>query len=232
VSLTTALRASVIVAALGTGPFGGADPATPVFGIASANAKGFDTRKRVRGRWITGHFTRRHSAARRNNAEAGAPPIAGRRLQGDPVPTTPAPKPKSAPEQSNKPEPILSARAAQVGERAVVSGAVVPLSTDERLLKLQEALHAHARNLAVSTEPASGVPPAPGGISSPRPASASPEPKAVSFDFQSGVKTTVFTDGSQVEEPFDPASMKGLATVRPVSGQHGRQALTAPTWLE
>ena len=33
----------------------------------------------------------------------------------------------------------------------------------------------------------------------------------MSFDFQSGVKTTVFVDDTKVEEPFDPAAMKGLA---------------------
>jgi len=51
---------------------------------------------------------------------------------------------------------------------------------------------------------------------------ASAEPKAVSFDFQSGVKTTVFADGI-VEEPFNVAAMKGLVAARPVnaSGSSG-----------
>jgi len=46
----------------------------------------------------------------------------------------------------------------------------------------------------------------------------------VSFDFQSGVKTTVFTDGTKVEEPFDPAAMKRLAAARPnlAPSQSGR----------
>ena len=86
----------------------------------------------------------------------------------------------------------------------------------DELLKLQEALYAHARTLASDAERASGAPPAPSGPSSPWPARSPPEPKAVSFDFQSGVKTTVFRDGAQVDERFDPAAMKGLAGAHPV----------------
>src|SRR3954470_6064009 len=41
-----------------------------------------------------------------------------------------------------------------------------------------------------------GAPPAPSRPSSPWPARSPPEPKAVSFDVQSGVKTTVFSDGA------------------------------------
>jgi len=88
------------------------------------------------------------------------------------------------------------------------------LARDERLARLEEALHAHARTLASNTEPLSGALPAPRGLSSLRPVPASPEPKAVSFDFQSAVKTTVFTDGTMVEEPFDPAAMPDLNSDR------------------
>jgi len=40
----------------------------------------------------------------------------------------------------------------------------------------------------------------------------------VSFDFETGVKTTVFVDNTNVEQPFDPAAMKGLAADRAPSG--------------
>jgi hypothetical protein len=218
VSLTTALRASVIVAALGTGPFGGADPATPVFGIASAEAKEYYTRKRVRGRWITGRFTRRHSAIAPRDVGSDTRSPAHRSVQDDPVPTTPAPKPNAAAEQRTKTEAAVPVGTAQPGTPAALSEAA-PVARDERLLNLQAALHAHARNLATSTEPSSSALPAPGGLNLPRPVRSAPEPKAVSFDFHSGVKTTVFTDGTRVEERFDPASVKGLA------GDHPRRAL-------
>jgi hypothetical protein len=218
VSLTTALRASVVLAALATGSFGEPNPATPVLGIASAEAKEFYTRKRVRGRWVTGHFTRRHSVATRRDMGLEARPTADRSLQDDPAPTTPAPKPDSVAEQSNKTEPVLPVGTAQPGTSAALSEAA-PGARDERLLKLQAALHAHARKLASDTQRASNVPLAPERLTSPRLLSGPPEPKAVSFDFQSGVKTTVFTDGTSVEERFDPASVKGLA------GDHPRRAL-------
>jgi len=218
VSLTTALRASVIVAALGTGSFGGADPTTPVFGFASAEAKEFYTRKRVRGRWITGRFTRRHSAIAPRDVGSDTRSPAHRSVQDDPVPTTPAPKPNAAAEQRTKTEAAVPVGTAQPGTPAAQSEAA-PLARDERLVKLQAALHAHARTLASDTERASNVPLAPERLTSPRLLSGPPEPKAVSFDFQSGVKTTVFTDGTRVEERFDPASVKGLA------GDHPRRAL-------
>jgi len=56
---------------------------------------------------------------------------------------------------------------------------------------------------------------APTPLRSPQSVPASPEPKAVSFDFQSGLKTTVFTDGTTVEELFDRAAMKGVAGAHP-----------------
>jgi len=43
-----------------------------------------------------------------------------------------------------------------------------------------------------------------------------PEPKSVFFDFQSGVKTTVLTVETKIEEPFDAGLIIGLASARPV----------------
>jgi hypothetical protein len=227
VRLTTILRASVLLAALATGSFGGADLATLALGVTPAGANEFYefyTRKHVRGRWITGHFTRRHRAALRRSADPDARSTRGDTLPDDPDPTPVAPKANAAAEPQSQPEPVFPVRMAQPGTPAARSGAAAPLARDERLQKLQEALHAHARTLASNTEPPSDVLPAPRGLSSLRPVPASPEPKAVSFDFQSGVKTTVFTDGTKVEEPFDPAAMKGLAAARPnlAPSQSGR----------
>jgi hypothetical protein len=217
VRLTTTLRASVVLAALATGSFGGADTATLAIGITPAGANEFYTRKRVRGRWVTGHFTRRHRAATRHGVESEARPTADRRLQDDPVPTTLATKTDDlTSKQAIKPEPVPSARAAHVSDPIAASGAGAPLTRDERLLKLQNALHAHAQNLASNSEPASGAPSSIAGLSSPGPGPAASEPQSVLFDFQSGVKTTVFTDGNKVEEPFDAAAMKGLASARSI----------------
>jgi hypothetical protein len=37
----------------------------------------------------------------------------------------------------------------------------------------------------------------------------------VSLDFKSGLKTTLFSDGTTVREPFDVAAMKALAASPP-----------------
>ena len=102
-------------------------------------------------------------------------------------------------------------------------GVAVLLTRYVWLLELEDALHAHARNLASNSEPASGAPSSAAGLSSTRPGPAEPEPQAVLFDFQSGVKTTVFTDRSKVEEPFDTASMKGLASARSIRASGGNR---------
>jgi hypothetical protein len=131
---------------------------------------------------ITGHFTRRHRAATRHGVEADARPTADRELQDDPVPTTLAPKTDLTSKHAIKPEPAPPARAAQVSDPIAASGAGAPLTRDERLLKLQDALHAHARSLASNSEPASGAPSSAAGLSSPRPgpaASASWRPFSV-----------------------------------------------------
>ena len=206
--LTTTLRASVVLAALATGSFGGAAPATLAFNIAPAQANEFYTRKRVRGRWVTGHFTRRHSATTRHSAKLDARLMADDNAQDDPGPST------SALKQRTRREPAVPVGAAQPDTPVALSEAA-PLARDERLLELQAALHAHARTLASDNEPGLSVRPTPEGLRRPQSAPASPEPKAVSFDFQSGLKTTVFTDGIKVEEPFDPAAVKGLAATRP-----------------
>jgi hypothetical protein len=51
-----------------------------------------------------------------------------------------------------------------------------------------------------------------------RPAGASPEPQSVSFNFKSGIKTTLFSNGAVVTEPFDIPSLKGLAAAPPLEG--------------
>jgi hypothetical protein len=76
-------------------------------------------------------------------------------------------------------------------------------SDGERLDKLRQALQARVNALTTG----SVAPP-----ETPRPG---PEPHSVSLDFLSGVKTTLFSDGTMVREPFDVPALKSLAAPLP-----------------
>jgi len=79
-------------------------------------------------------------------------------------------------------------------------------SDEQRLSKLREALQARANSLATgSSAPALPLRPA-------------PEPQSVTFDFKSGVKTTIFADGTIVEDAFDVAALRGMASAPPAAG--------------
>jgi hypothetical protein len=83
---------------------------------------------------------------------------------------------------------------------------LVPPSDEQRLSKLREALQARANSLAN------------GGSGMPAPKlRVAPEPQSVTFDFKSGVKTTIFADGTIVEDAFDVAAVKGMASPAPAS---------------
>jgi hypothetical protein len=218
------LRAVVVVAAFSAGLLGTLTTAPLSIGIVAAEARDYYTRKRVNGRWITGHFPRQPSASGRS--KAGLEPRPTSPQLSDDLPT-PWPSLALQPAQRVKPNLVLATATAPEGglpslfEELPSRALALAATQDERLLKLREALHAHARTLASDAERASGALSGPGDSSSPRLVSAPPEPKSVLFDFQLGVKTTVFADGTSVEERFDPASVKGLGgdhPVRPLSG--------------
>jgi len=216
VRVTATQRTITLLAVLTAAPFGLVDTQPLGVGVAPAAAKEVYTRKRVRGRWITGHFTRKHSTQHRRGIEADARSGADPRIEAEPVPAPAAPKAHPAPEQAMKPETVLPVGLAPVDRTAAPLEAVAPLTSDERLLRLQEALHARARSLAANGQSVSAAPSVQASLSKPQLSPPSPEPKSVFFDFRSGVKTTVLMDETSVEEPFDPASMKGLASARPV----------------
>ena len=115
-----------------------------------------------------------------------------------------------------KPEPVRPVGMAPVDRAAAPSAAAAPLTSDERLLRLQEALHARARSLAANGQSVSAAPSVQASLSKPQLSPPSPEPKSVFFDFRSGVKTTVLMDETRIEEPFDAGQAKGLAAARPV----------------
>ena len=71
----------------------------------------------------------------------------------------------------------------------------MPAPEAEHLGKLRQALQARATALTTDSVVAR----------------AAPEPQSVSLDFRSGIKTTLFSDGTIVTEPFDTAALKGLA---------------------
>lgn len=170
-------------------------------GIAPAEAAEFYTRKRVNGKWITGRFPKQGGAAKRQ-AKAGSVPAA---VAAAPAAAAAAPTALAS-----------TVRAEEAALRAPPAPAV-PLAGDERLLALQQALEARAGSLV---GPASQPQPAPeSATGSLAPALASPpvEPRSVAFDFQSGMKTTLFTNGASITEPFDAGAIRPFASRPPVS---------------
>jgi hypothetical protein len=82
------------------------------------------------------------------------------------------------------------------------NGPLVPAPEQARLNELRQALQARASALTYENATGQGLRPA-------------PEAQAVSLDFKSGIKTTLFSDGTTVREPFDVVALKGLAAVSP-----------------
>jgi hypothetical protein len=160
--------------------------------LGTAQAKEFYTRKRIRGRWVSGRFSKRyaaHRSGRRHETETEAPP---QRLAALP------PRPQVGRETWTEPRPeAKSAEAAAPQE--------------DRLAKLQRALEARARTIATASaaEVTSSV------RSFEVPGWTRPEPRSVSFDFESGLKTTTFAGGLVVRESFDVSTLKGLAASPP-----------------
>ena len=212
------LRAILLsAAALGAGVVAGPSE----YGISSVEAKPYYTRKRVNGEWITGRFAKRHAPARRK-ALAGPARIrnvTSTAALGTPLRAEAAPAPALETRQAAanpSPAPAASEAAKSPSDA---------LTADGRLLKLQEALQARANSLseggkaaAPSPLPPSSVQPlpaAPADLVDARAAPSLREPRSVSLDFKTGIKTTFFTDGASVEERFDVSSLKGLASPPP-----------------
>jgi hypothetical protein len=104
--------------------------------------------------------------------------------QATPLYTAPAQRPAPVPQVAFAPSATASSAPGE----------------EERLRTLREALQARANSLST------------GSVTLPQPARVSPEPQSVSLDFQSGVKTTVFSDGTSIQEQFDVAALKGIAS--------------------
>jgi hypothetical protein len=173
----------------------------------SAQAGEYYTRKRVNGVWMTGRFARQH-------------PVRTAQLQ------TKTEAPVSAPVSEKPPQRVAAtvanagddlAPAFQRAQQIMRSVAAVPIaipvavsaaakstasatapaptsvafSDEDRLLPLRRALEARAKIMAVSTVPSSRTPP-------------TRNIKAVTFNFETGLRTSIYNDGSVVEDHFDP----------------------------
>jgi hypothetical protein len=180
-----------LVAAIAAGLRVDAADGLRLAGAGPADAKDYYTKKRVNGRWINGRFPKR-SAARTSSPEQDT--------SGSPR----APASRTA---------TVSARAAAAGASTSPTSLAAPVaagaaataagSDGERLDKLRQALQARANALTTG----SVAPP-----EAPRPGL---EPHSVALDFQSGIKTTLFSDGTMVREPFDVPALKSLAAPPP-----------------
>src|SRR3712207_9221283 len=106
------LRAVVVVAAFSAGLLGTLTTAPLSIGMVAAEARDYYTRKRVNGRWSTGHFPRQPSAS--GQSKAGLEPRPAIPQQSDDLP---APWPSLAlqPEQRVKPNLVLATATAPEG---------------------------------------------------------------------------------------------------------------------
>jgi hypothetical protein len=177
-------------------------------GIGAAQAKEFYTKKRVHGRWVSGRFPKKfaHRSSRRHEA----------RVEAEPQRVAALPRPPR-PEREARVEPraqalLQSQRQPEPQSQPQIQPSEASLPREDRLLKLKRALEARAQAIATvsATEVTSSVRPL--ELSSPKPRS---EPRSVSFDFESGLKTTTFSSGHVVRESFDTGTLKGLAAPAP-----------------
>jgi hypothetical protein len=216
---TTCWRIAICVGAIfGGGAFSSAD--LGVVGISPAEAKSFYTRKRVDGKWVNGRFPKKSaakavkkeatSASRSTKSAKGQSRTAAPEAESVKAParvaSLPSPRAESAGQAASGVQAPAGSASTHAAPRAATGVSLVPLSEDDRLAKLREALRARANALTT------------GSITAPR----APEPQSVSLDFRSGTKTTIFSDGTLVTEPFDVGSLKGLAGTFPAA----RPALT------
>lgn len=168
-------------------------------GVGRAEATEFYTRKRVNGKWITGRFPKQGGAASVRARRTGEP-AAGSVAPGVAVARAAAPAPRTEEMKAQLPP-----------------APAVPLADDERLRALQQVLQARAADLVgAASQP---LAPAEGTTGSIAPAQdpAALEPRSISFDFQSGMKTTLFSNGTSITEPFDIAVMRPFASRTPAA---------------
>jgi hypothetical protein len=207
-------RAAICIGAIfGGGAFSSAD--LGFIGISPAEAKSYYTRKRVDGKWVNGRFPKKSAAkkevARKETAKANSSVKSAKRYaraasaetESETAPAASRVAALSTPKAASASQAALAQGSTPfpAAARPAVGASAATLSEEDRLSRLREALRARANALTT------------GSIAAPR----APEPQSVSLDFRSGTKTTIFSDGTLVTEPFDVGSLKGLAGAFPGS---------------
>lgn len=147
------------------------------------------TRKRVHGRWITGRFTEKvgaHSTRLAAGTRSTKPTATSHGGQAAPRP----------PERFA----ALETDPAAVAPGAPASAGSSQADPTSRRGMLQKALETRAQELAHVSKPTEAP---------------TAQPRSVSFDFESGLKTTVFPDDRVVREGFDVAAAQTLASKPP-----------------
>jgi hypothetical protein len=151
-----------------------------------AHAGDFYTRKRVNGVWMTGRFPKHH-------------PVRVAQLQTKtPAPAADKPPERVAASLGRTGDDLAPAFQRAFQARRIVSATAMPsvavptnatnvsFTDEDRLLPLRRALEARARTMATTTPPANRA------------------VKAVTFNFETGLRTSVYNDGTVVEDHFDP----------------------------
>ena len=165
-------------------------PLSPFAGVAFAKARPAKAQPHAgKGH---GHHTASHAAAHSaSTRHSSAKP--GRRMAAlqPPVPETRPQQPAAVP-------------------------AAPPVSEEEHRARLQSALEARAQMIAVAraSDTTGSLGAGAGGPAAIQPAPGA-QPRSVSFDFESGMKTTTFPGDVVVKEGFDLAAGKQLAATPP-----------------
>lgn len=187
-------------------------------GVSSAEARDYYTRKRVRGRWITGRFPKDGAVAKAAVERPEPKPSSVPKPPSDLRFESALESMRSPPSQAARPADPTDAAPATAAPVAAATEPLAPPPSDDGMLRLRSALQAHAKSLATGS-----LPPPPSEEAPAR--TDSPEPTGVAFDFRTGLRRTTFTDGSVVEEAFDVAAMKARIVA---GGKEPREPSTTP----
>ena len=149
----------------------------------SVQAGEFYTRKRVNGVWITGQFRRKH---RPEVTKASVSAVAEKVEKAEKADNTEKPVVVTYLDPADDRKPAFQ-RAIEARQAMRRPEGMLATEDTVRLLPLQRALEAKARSLAETLPPLRIV-------------------KTVTYDFETGLRTSIYTDGSIAEEPFDSAT--------------------------